>query len=153
MQEEWREIAGWPQYQVSNCGRVKSLARLSKRFYRRSSRDVFVKLKEKILVLCPFYGKDRNGIKRPKPAALLVGLQVDYIHQTLYVHRLVLEAFVGPCPEGMEGCHIDGDGTNNRLDNLRWDTHVGNVKDSIRHGTFYPKRFHGCYNQQGSDSN
>lgn len=51
------------------------------------------------------------------------------------VHRLVLEAFVGPCPEGMEGCHNNGDPADNRLANLRWDTKSANAKDSIRHGT------------------
>jgi hypothetical protein len=50
------------------------------------------------------------------------------------VHRLVLEAFVGPCPDGMEGCHWNGTPTDCRLDNLRWDTHKGNGADSIRHG-------------------
>ena len=51
-----------------------------------------------------------------------------------YVHRLVLEAFVGPCPEGMECCHWDGDRTNNRLSNLRWDTPTANAADRERHG-------------------
>lgn len=51
-----------------------------------------------------------------------------------YLHRLVLEAFVGPCPPGMEGCHADDDGTNNRVDNLRWDTSAGNKADMVRHG-------------------
>lgn len=49
------------------------------------------------------------------------------------VHRLVLETFVGPCPEGMEGCHNDGDHTNNQLGNLRWDTHQENIQDRDRH--------------------
>lgn len=51
------------------------------------------------------------------------------------VHRLVLEAFTGPCPEGMEGCHGDGDKTNNRLSNLRWDNHGSNERDKAKHGT------------------
>jgi hypothetical protein len=51
------------------------------------------------------------------------------------VHRLVLEAFVGPQPPGCEGCHNDGKPGNNRLDNLRWDTHKGNQADRRRHGT------------------
>lgn len=51
------------------------------------------------------------------------------------VHRLVLEAFVGPRPEGMECCHYNGDPADNRLENLRWDTSKGNTSDSIRHGT------------------
>lgn len=51
------------------------------------------------------------------------------------VHRLVLEAFLGPAPEGLEGCHNDGNTLNNWLDNLRWDTHENNELDKIRHGT------------------
>jgi hypothetical protein len=50
------------------------------------------------------------------------------------VHRLVLEAFVGPCPAGMEACHGDGDRSNNRLGNLRWDTPKNNAADTIAHG-------------------
>lgn len=52
------------------------------------------------------------------------------------VHMLVLEAFVGPCPVGMEACHFpDRNPTNNQLCNLRWDTHVNNLADSVVHGT------------------
>ena len=50
------------------------------------------------------------------------------------VHHLVLEAFVGPRPAGMECCHYDGDPTNNRLANLRWDTSKANKADTKRHG-------------------
>lgn len=53
----------------------------------------------------------------------------------LKVHRLVLEAFIGPCPPGCEGCHNDGDPTNNRLENLRWDTHAANMADMATHQT------------------
>ena len=49
--------------------------------------------------------------------------------------RLVLEAFVGPCPEGMEACHNNGDPADNRLENLRWDTRSANALDAVRHGT------------------
>lgn len=52
----------------------------------------------------------------------------------LQVHRLILEAFTGPCPPGMECCHEDGDPANNRLSNLRWDTHRANKEDERRHG-------------------
>lgn len=51
------------------------------------------------------------------------------------VSRLMLIAFVGPCPEGMECCHYDGNYRNNRLENLRWDTPSENSRDKIRHGT------------------
>lgn len=51
------------------------------------------------------------------------------------IHRLVLEAFVGPCPPGMEGCHNNGIRDDNRLENLRWDTSLANAKDRELHGT------------------
>lgn len=51
------------------------------------------------------------------------------------VHRLVLETFVGPCPKGMEACHINGDNQNNHIYNLRWDTPSKNHKDSVLQGT------------------
>jgi HNH endonuclease len=52
------------------------------------------------------------------------------------VHRLVLEAFVGPCPPGLACCHADGDKTNNHPSNLRWDTYKANSEDMKRHGTW-----------------
>lgn len=52
-----------------------------------------------------------------------------------FVHNLVLEAFVGPPPEGMECCHNDGNPSNNSIENLRWDTHISNMADRVTHGT------------------
>lgn len=49
-----------------------------------------------------------------------------------YAHRLVCEAFIGPCPPGMECCHADDDPSNNALSNLRWDTRLSNKGDAIR---------------------
>lgn len=52
------------------------------------------------------------------------------------VHRLVLFAFIGPCPPGMEACHFpDTNPSNNNLDNLRWDTPKNNHADKIKSGT------------------
>lgn len=51
------------------------------------------------------------------------------------VHRLILEAFRGPCPPDMEGCHNDGNPANNHLDNLRWGTKKENAQDKELHGT------------------
>lgn len=51
------------------------------------------------------------------------------------VSRLILETFVGPCPEGMECCHNNGNPEDNRLENLRWDTRSNNHLDKIKHGT------------------
>lgn len=56
------------------------------------------------------------------------------------VHGLVLEAFVGPRPDGMEGCHGDGDKSNNSISNLRWDTHRANMGDLRKLGS--SKRTH-----------
>jgi hypothetical protein len=50
------------------------------------------------------------------------------------VHRLVLEAFVGQCPKGMECCHKNDIPSDNRLSNLRWDTSKGNSADCVNHG-------------------
>jgi hypothetical protein len=53
-----------------------------------------------------------------------------------YAHRLVLETFVGPCPEGQEGRHLNGNSQDNRLENLCWGTSSDNAADSTKHGTF-----------------
>lgn len=53
----------------------------------------------------------------------------------LYLHRAVLEAFVGPCPDGYECRHLDGNPTNNRVENLVWGTPSENMQDRWRHGT------------------
>ena len=51
------------------------------------------------------------------------------------VHHLVLEAFKGPRPTGMEAAHGDGSPANAALSNLRWDTPAGNNADKVKHGT------------------
>lgn len=52
-----------------------------------------------------------------------------------FVHRLILEAFVGPCPDGCQTCHFpDRDPANNRLKNLRWGTRKDNAADRDQHG-------------------
>jgi hypothetical protein len=51
------------------------------------------------------------------------------------VHHIVLEAFVGPRAPTMDGCHNNGNPSDNRLKNLRWDTRKGNVSDMDLHGT------------------
>ncbi len=68
-----------------------------------------------------------------------------YIHTILYgdggarrhvaIHTVVLETFVGPCPDGMECRHLDGVPSNNNLSNLQWGTPLENAADRKRHGT------------------
>lgn len=55
------------------------------------------------------------------------------------VHRLVLAAFVGPCPEGKECSHKDGNKLNNHVSNLEWATRLENARMRQVHGTQYCK--------------
>lgn len=55
--------------------------------------------------------------------------------KTPFVHRLVLETFVGPCPEGLQCRHFDGVPDNCNLENLEWNTQSVNQRDRDRHGT------------------
>ena len=77
-------------------------------------------------------------ILKPIQMGSYVGLQLkcnDGNRRHRYVHRIVLESFIGSCPKGMECRHLDGNRLNNRLDNLQWGTKSENVKDKDRHGT------------------
>jgi hypothetical protein len=56
------------------------------------------------------------------------------------VHALVLEAFVGPCPDGLECRHLDGDPKNNRRKNLCWGTRQENMNDRVKHGKVTTKQ-------------
>lgn len=66
---------------------------------------------------------------------------------TCLVHRLVLSAFVGPCPENMEARHLNNDRADNRLANLAWGTRVENARDKETHGTVARGRRHGSHTQ------
>ena len=106
--EEWRDVIGFEGiYKVSNFGNVLTI---------KTNR-----------IKKPTTGKDDN---RP-----YLGLWINNKIKTCRIHRLVLEAFIGKCPQGMEGCHNDGNPSNNHLNNLRWDTPKNNHADKIRHGT------------------
>lgn len=50
------------------------------------------------------------------------------------VHRLVMLAFVGECPQGHEVRHLDGDSSNAALANLAYGTRSENARDTVRHG-------------------
>ena len=115
--ENWKEIAGtdgW--YEVSDLGRVRSWYKPGRATGRRSE--------PRILRPTP------NGNGYP-----MVWLCVEKERIPTLMHTLVLEAFVGPRPAGMECCHADGDPANNMLTNLRWDTHSANLRDAVTHGT------------------
>lgn len=138
--EEWRDIDGVPHYQVSNFGRVKSLERISHRYNPRWGCASPLPVKAKILNQNPLKYRYKGGdkIRDDRPTAMMVGFIVDGKHTVRYVHHLVLEAFVGPRPPGMEACHFDGNAQNNRLENLRWGTSAENKADAIRLNQFWP---------------
>lgn len=89
----------------------------------------------------PKSGKLGERWKRLKPCTdkatgyLSVCLRRDGKTIRKTVHTLVLEAFDGPCPTGMEGCHRNGIRTDCRRDNLRWGTRASNQADRVEHGT------------------
>ena len=122
MNEEWRPVVGWEDlYEVSDQGRVRSFDRTVHCKNGRTRRYKGRLLKPR---------KDRDG-------HLKINLYKDGKPKTKFVHRMVLEAFVGSCPEGMECLHIDGNPANNCVDNLRWGTRGENMLDRVRHGSHH----------------
>lgn len=78
----------------------------------------------------------KNPTKNEK-GYLYATLTNGEVSKHFFIHTLVLLAFVGPQPDGMEACHYpDRDRCNNNVGNLRWDTHVNNIADKIEHGTY-----------------
>lgn len=128
MNENWKQIPNYPHYEVSDLGRIRSLARLTKRRNRYGGISIYP-IKTRLLKPA------RTGLKRNYLFVSLVS--EDTGKKSNYIHRLVLSAFAGPCPEGMEGCHNNGQSKDNRLSNLRWDTHQANTLDAMKHGTAY----------------
>ncbi len=122
--ENWLPVVGYEGlYEVSDFGRVRSLDRITVALNRWGSR----------------------APRRYKGRVFRPSLMKGYPHVHLSrngqiarfaVHRLVLEAFVEPCPEGMECRHFpDRDRANCSLDNLSWGTRVENFADKHIHGT------------------
>lgn len=110
--EEWRPVPGLEgRYDVSSQGRVRSWAAWRK----RPGPDPRI-LTQKVL--------PKRGYRF-----------VDIGSRRRFVHRLVLEAFVGPCPPGYQGAHLNGVRDDNRLENLRWVTPVENASHQVAHGT------------------
>jgi hypothetical protein len=117
--EIWRDVMGWEGlYKVSDWGRVRSLPRV---VIRRNGRRI--RIRGKFLRL----HQNNKGY-------LYVVLSDRGDRSDEFVHRLLLEAFVGPRPEGMETRHLDDCPTNNQLENICWGTRQENQQDRIRNG-------------------
>jgi hypothetical protein len=58
-------------------------------------------------------------------------IHCNELGKDFYIHRLVAEAFFGPCPEGYEVNHIDGNKANNAVENLEYCTRGENVRHSV----------------------
>lgn len=119
MSEQWRPIPGWEgYYSASTEGRIRSEARTVTR-----SNGALQPWHERVL------SAGTNSCGR-----LTVRLMRNGVGRSLLVHKLVMLAFVGPCPDGLEVLHYDDDPLNNRLSNLRYGTRSENQLDSVRNG-------------------
>jgi NUMOD4 motif-containing protein/HNH endonuclease len=123
--ETWQPVVGYEGlYEVSDMGRVRSVDRMVWRDGAQYSK--------------PHQVPKPGRIKSSHIQELgYVGVMLwrDGKVSNLRVHRLVLEAFVGPAPEDMETLHGNGVRHDNRLVNLRWGTWAENYADRVRHGT------------------
>lgn len=121
--EEWRPIPDFiGLYEASTWGRIRSVSRTI---------------------------TDRNGMQKNHVGRVLKPRPYDkygHVHVSLRksgsslprkIHRLVLQTFVGPAPEGMVARHLDGDPSNNSIRNLEWATPKENSSDMKKHGTNY----------------
>lgn len=118
MTEKWRAVPGWEgTYEVSDQGRVRSLP--------RSVRGGFTGHR---LVL----GRVLQPVKRTSGHRGVILTDGDR-RERPGVHQLVARAFLGPCPNGHEVCHNNGDPTDNRAENLRYGTRHENIMDAVKH--------------------
>lgn len=120
--EVWKPVKGYEGlYEVSDLGNIRSLDR---EVEVSNGRTAWVR---------KYPGKEIA--KTPQVGGYLrTRLSIKGKSSTPLIHRVVLEAFVGECPEGMETRHLDGDPTNNRLSNLTWGTSQENKWDTVDAG-------------------
>lgn len=105
---EWSDVPGWPGFRASSVGELIGPSGRVLHAMAHHSGHLYV--------------LHRVGGRMGKQAKL-------------WVHRAVLLAFVGPCPDGMEARHLNGVPADNRRTNLAWGTPAENAEDKRRHGT------------------
>lgn len=97
----WKPVIGWEDcYEISSIGTLRSIRAVGGR--RTVPREC--RLQSHGQYYCSMVMKDSRTKRVEKK----------------YIHRMMLEAFVGPCPTGHHCDHIDGNGYNNSIGNLRW---------------------------------
>ncbi len=121
----FKDVVGFPGYCVGDYGWVWSCWKLQHNGrYGNSSclSDTWKQLKPSIS------GKNGKGY-------MFVGLYKNGKCHLVSVHKIVLEAFIGPCPPGLQCCHGLLGKFDNRVSNLRWDTSLANHNDRRLEGT------------------
>jgi hypothetical protein len=103
----WKTIPTYPNYEISDLGEVRRVG------------------KAKLLKLTT-----KQGTHPYQRAHLCINGK----SKTCVVHRLVLETFVGPCPESHQCLHLDDNPKNNKLENLKWGTAKENHSTINRKG-------------------
>lgn len=118
--EKWRDVVGYSgYYQVSDLGRVRSVDRVV-----RDKRGGPRKLKGRFLRPRP----DKSG-------HLAVVLCNEGNQRTIYVHRVVAAAWIGPCPDGQQVKHGPNGVADNSVANLCYGTRSEDGLDKRRDGT------------------
>ena len=101
--EIWKEGLYWEGlYEVSNMGRVRNIQR-------------WVKSKGPGKKFLPVVIRKPQLNRYGYPVVCLNGKEKAVLKS---IHRMVVEAFIGPIPDGMQVNHKDGNKENNNLDNL-----------------------------------
>lgn len=103
--EYWRTIPSFPVYSASNYGRIRN---------EETGRIMHLYLSTRGYLTLTLR---RNNQQVPQS-----------------VHRLVAEAFLGGPHPDLDVNHIDGDKTNNCIENLEWCTREHNVRHAVRMG-------------------
>lgn len=125
-QIEYRPIADFPAYRVGNDGTVWSCwKRVGRKGPGQRHAGTYRVLSDKWYTLKQRITK--FGYRR-------VTLSNGSRNSQRFVHRLMLECFVGLCPEQMETRHLNDVKCDNRLANLAWGTRKENAYDKVLNG-------------------
>jgi len=117
--EEWRPVEGFPSYEVSSLGRVRSLDRVYEVESIQGKRTTFTGK-----AISPF--KNKNGY-------MSFSFCVCGKKTKAFVHRVVCKAFKGPAPSSEHQVnHINGVRDDNRAENLEWLTAKQNAQHSFK---------------------